>query len=196
MFSVSIAGQDSRECVCHRRHPGHTDELHSLCVFLGHHCPESWIQAFLWQEGQFRFWWGKFLKEICYLLLICFLYAFVMVGFFVWFFFFNLFYVSVPRLRYLEQTDCCNMLLTVRVLSALICFSMGGRDSLKLIEVLSRYNSLWLFVFGFFSQIYWQWVKQLMNHHRKRATPLILHATLPWKQLTSTITSPSSVWGW
>lgn len=148
MFSVSIAGQDSRECVCHRRHPGHTDELHSLCVFLGHHCPESWIQAFLWQEGQFRFWWGKFLKEICYLLLICFLYAFVMVGFFVWFFFFNLFYVSVPRLRYLEQTDCCNMLLTVRVLSALICFSMGGRDSLKLIEVLSRYNSLWLFFFS------------------------------------------------
>ena len=44
---VSIAGQDPRECVCHRCHPGHTDELHSLRLFLGHHCPESWIQAFL-----------------------------------------------------------------------------------------------------------------------------------------------------
>lgn len=44
---VSVAGKDPRECVCHRCHPGHTDELHSLCLFLGHHCPESWIQTFL-----------------------------------------------------------------------------------------------------------------------------------------------------
>lgn len=63
-------------------------------------------------------------------------------------FFFFLIYVSVPRLRHLEQTDCFNMLLTVRVLPILICFSMGGRDSLKQIQILPMYNSLWLVLFS------------------------------------------------
>lgn len=72
---------------------------------------------------------------------LSFLYAFVC-------FLFFLIYVSVPRLRHLEQTGCFNMLLTVRVLPILICFSMGGRDSLKQIQILPMYNSLWLVLFS------------------------------------------------
>lgn len=49
---VLAAGQNPGERVCHRRHPGHADELHPLGVLLGHRGPESWVQAVLRQERQ------------------------------------------------------------------------------------------------------------------------------------------------
>lgn len=180
--SVPVAGQDPGERVCHRCHPGHTDELHSLCVFLGHHCPESWIQAFLWQEGQFRFWWGKVLKVI----------SVMVVSLFFMLFFYYYYYLVLCLGLQTETPGTTWLLQYIAELSVLVCFSVG----LETCWSWGGYSPSITVSDWFSSQTSWQWVKQLTNHRRKRATPLILPATLPWKPPTSTITSPSSVWGW
>lgn len=45
-------------------------------------------------------------------------------------------------------------------------------------------------------QTSWQWVRQPTSPLKMKVIPSTRPATWPWKQPTSTTTSPSSAWGW